>query len=676
MIATVLLLLVPVSAPPVPAPAGCFPAEKPIQGRSVEDWVADLGGTDATKQRAAYDVLLKAGQSAKGAVPALTKLLGEKNAPTGYIAEILGAIGPDAKSAVPALIAALPKDQGFGYGAETIARALAQIDAPKIEATRSLLLSQGKCVSILLTSSWTLRDYPAQVVEHLVTLCADKDAKVRENAALVLGLLKEKEASKVPTKSLYEQAGDAVKGIPAALEQLLADDNTEVRLAAARAITRVAPEVTDKALSAVVALALETAGTKKDMPRTTEVFYPVPEQAAKVLLPLFDHPNDRVRQWTVSQFTSLAIREPIEDALKNGKTARIRQTAAMVLGARYSNSLASAPALKDALKDADLGVRYSAAQALVQIGRRGSDLHAAAVPALIEGLQYQDEAVRIGASQYLLMTGPAAKDALPALKKLLDDEKSAVRIEAGIALVGIDVKQAGGAVSALTEGLKASEQTATRAAKALAQLGPVAKDAVPELVKHFGAKSPHLRLYAAEAVGCIDTDQAPKAVEVLVGLLKNEKYQMSMVRSYSLGGLRHIGPAAKPALPTLRGLLDDGEPFHVDVAIAMIAIDPTDKNPAFAWMRGVLGNERHDDNIDLVERLPELGTRGKPLIPDVVPLLRAKKPFHRENAVELLAAIGPDARDALPDLKKLAESDPRPNIRKLAAEAIKKIEAK
>ena len=64
----------------------------------------------------------------KAAVPALAKLLGEKNAPVSYVASILGAIGPDAKEAVPALLALVPKDRSAGYGIEGVALALAKID--------------------------------------------------------------------------------------------------------------------------------------------------------------------------------------------------------------------------------------------------------------------------------------------------------------------------------------------------------------------------------------------------------------------------------------------------------------------------------------------------------------------------------------------------------------------
>jgi HEAT repeat protein len=661
MTAPVLVLLVSLSAPPVELP--------------LADWVAELGNENRATQQAAYEALLKAGPKAKAAVPALVKALGAKNVQTAYVADILGAIGPDAKEAVPALLGHLPKEDSWGVETETIARAVAKIDGPKIEATRALLLTQSRCQPINLLGSQTLQEYPAQVIPHVLALCGDKDWQVRVKAVTVLGTLKQ--VLKPNTKTLFDRAGAAARDVAPALGQLLGDESADVRLAAAQAVTHVVPELADRALPVVIALAVESAEKKKDMPRAWEVFHPVPEQSAKVLIPLLDHPNTRARDWAIGLLVPLPIRSPIEDALKDGTTARIRQGAAMTLGGRCHSALDSAPALRGALKDREFIVRFAAAEALVWVGSSGSEWYTAAVPALVEGLGHEAEPVRIAAGHKLRMIGPAAQAAVPALQKLLGDDKSAVRIETALALVAIDVKEATGTVPALIEGLKASVHPAMEAAQALAELGPVAKDAVPELVKHFDAESPHVRLYSAEAAARIDPEQAPKAVEVLVGMLKDKKYKKSMVRSYSLGALQRIGAPAKSALPALKELLTDNGPFHADVALALIAIEPEGTNPAFQWAReALLSKNADEDTYDLIERLPQLGHKGKPLVPDLVALLKSESGDSRASAVALLAAIGREARAALPDLKKAAESDPQPKVRKLAAEAIKKIEAK
>jgi hypothetical protein len=185
MTATAFLLLVPLGAPSTPIPTDPPPAaEIKVDDQTLAAWVTDLGGKDFAKRRMAYENLLKAGAKAKSTIPALTKLLEDKDASVSYVAEILGAFGPDAKQAVPSLIATLPPDSTWGSNTwEVVACALAQIDGPKIEATRVLLLSSSKGLAIHLTHSKTLYDYPEQVVSHLSTLCGDKSPLVRERVA-------------------------------------------------------------------------------------------------------------------------------------------------------------------------------------------------------------------------------------------------------------------------------------------------------------------------------------------------------------------------------------------------------------------------------------------------------------------------------------------------------------
>ncbi len=674
MTATAFLLLVPLAAAPADPPAK---PEPDLCSRSLITLVGNLRSTDSATQRAAAEELIKAGPRAKAAVPDLVKLLGEKNTTLAHYAiEILSAIGPDAKEAVPALLALVSKDGAGHWGTEAVALALARIDSPKLEATRALLLGTRRCTPNLLVGSQVLHDYPAQVVPHLVTLCADPDANVRARAAAFLGTLKDQPDPKAATKSLYELAGDGAKGVIPALEKLLADENRTVMLAAAQALTHAAPERADKAIAAVVEVAIHTAGKTKGDITAHEVFRPVPERAAKVLVPLFDHDRAAVRRWAITHASYLPVREPIEDALKNGKAPRVREAAALALRERYGSGAASIPALTAALADPEFAVRFAASSALVQIGPRDSAAHASAVPVLVEGLQQKDEAVRLRASQYLRTTGPTARAAVPALTKLLDDPSAEVKLEAGLALVTIDKAHGAAAAPALTQGLALGESLATRAAKALAELGPVAKGAGPELVKHFDAKSPALRLAAAEAAARVDPVHAPKAVETLVTLLQTQKSTSHALRRNTAVALGHIGPSAKPALPALAALLADDGAFHADIALAMIAIDPASK-PALEWVRTVVaskpGSDEHEDLYDLMERLPALGARAAPLVPELTGLLSSKEFHTRKRAIEVLREVGPGAKDALPALKTIAASDPRPDVRKLATAAVQTI---
>jgi HEAT repeat protein len=404
------------------------------------------------------------------------------------------------------------------------------------------------------------------------------------------------------------------------------------------------------------------------------IFHPVPQQALKVLLPLFDDPSDAIRGWAITHVAPLPIREPIEDVLKNGKTARARAAAAEALGHRYGGGAESIPALKATLGDTEFAVRFAAALALVEIGPRGRSGLASVVPALVEGLQQKGEDVRIKASHYLLRTGPDAKGAIPSLTKLLDDTVPEVRLEAALALVGIDPSKAGGGVPALIAGVESdNDNSVLRAAKALAVLGPVAKSAAPALLAKCDTEYPQWRLYSAEALARIQPSQTPKAVEVLVGLLKGKKG--AVAHRHAITVLRRIGPNAKAAMPTLTALLADKDYDHADVAVAMLVIDADGSKPALEWVRKVLTDKGGSDLYELIELLPQLGAAAKPLIPELVALLQSKVLLQRERAIEALGEIGPDAKDALPELKKVAASDPRERVRDAIADAVKKIES-
>jgi HEAT repeat protein len=680
---TTLLLLLASASPSQPPTTAAEVAPAPVvvpDAKQLAAWVADLSAQDNDRRRAAINALVKAGPRAKSAVPDLIKLLKEKDWRADNIIEILGAIGPDAKDAVPHLLALL-KPTGYGFVNDRIAVAVAKVDAPKLEATRALLLTPSKGHDISLLGSRYLREYAALVVPHVVELCQHKDADVRVKAVGLLGSLETRvfpqgHGGKAGV-SLLSLAGDGAKGIPAALEKLLGDDDVTVRVAAAGAIAQVAPQLAGKTIPVLVAVMRdEKLLAKAGQFHAAVIFRPVPGAAAEALIPLFDSEKEQTRYWAINTLAALPVQAQLEAALKDGKTARTRQAAAITLGSRRSDAAPSAPALKAALGDREFVVRFAAAQALVQVGLRGGE-SAAAVPVLIEGLKHDDEKVRSEASQTLVSVGEPAKAAIPDLKRLLGDKKPAVALEAALALVEIVPADAADAVPVLTRGLGAADSEAIRAARALTKLGPVAKSAIPELIKKFDAKNVHLRLAAAEAAARIDPAQADKATEILVALLKDKKHKSSMVRTYATQSLLRIGSGAKAAVPTLLELLKDDGPFHGEIALAAIAIDPESGKPALAWVREVLSQDTsNEDTYDLIESFALLGPKAKAFVPELIAMLGSKTPFTQKNAIIALREMGPEAKDALPALKELAAKEQRQNIRRLAGEAVKAIEGK
>jgi len=657
-------LLLCCSAPPAAPAALSEPAAAAL--------VAKLCSDDREVSAAALKEFTAAGAGAKAAVPALVKLLAPNHAKQYEALDALRAIGPGAKDALPALLALFPKEHGSGYDAERVAITITAIDGYRIECTRALLITSAKCAPIYLEQSSLLHSHAPDVVRHLCALCADKDAKVRGNAARVLEHGNRHGEGKVREQSLFERAGDAAKLVPAALEKLLADSDAEVRLAGAQAAAAVAPALTDKAVAAVIELAHERVGNTKGGVYAAPVFAYAPERAAEHLIPLFDSPNEALREWAVQHAGGLNARGQLESALKNGTTVRARAGAARALGGRNAEAV---PALAAALKDGAFEVRFAAAEALTRVG--GWEVaRTAGLPVFVEALRAADANTRGRACDLLVLLRADAKAAVPDIQKLLKDPVREVQFTAALALVGIDAPNAAGAVPVLTAALGDTVHD-SRAAAALGTLGPVAKAAVPELVKHFEAKSAHLRIECASAAARIDPARAPDAVKVLAAVLQDAKLTKGMPRIHAAQALAQIGAPAKAAVPVLAPLLTDDNPFHAEIAVAMLAIDP-ESAPAREWIRKTLARKLHEseDTYDLFDALPNAPAACAALVPDLLPLLTAKEHYVRASTAKALGAAGPAAQAALPKLKELAEKDPATAVRRNANEAVAKVEAK
>jgi HEAT repeat protein len=117
-------------------------------------------------------------------------------------------------------------------------------------------------------------------------------------------------------------------------------------------------------------------------------------------------------------------------------------------------------------------------------------------------------------------------------------------------------------VPELTEALKDKTPHSPfrlRAAMALGNLGPSAKDAVPALVEALNAETAKygpLRFHAATALGQIGPD-ADKAVLPLLDLLNDKN--AGPVRLLAIDALGKIGPSAKDAVRTLKELAEGGD---------------------------------------------------------------------------------------------------------------------
>jgi len=213
--------------------------------------------------------------------------------------------------------------------------------------------------------------------------------------------------------------------------------------------------------------------------------------------------------------------------------------------------------LQEAEADESPEVRRAAAAALAAIGqdRRARDAAAAArefrppprgVSGLCGELVCGDLGAALEAARKLAAMGPAAKDALPELRKMLGKEQPAClsagvirRIRAAAEPAVPDLRKALRAVWPPTATCAAGSDTRTRVAiaEALGGIGPAAKDAVDDPRWALSDPSCEVRRAAANALGRI----GPAARAAHADLRKALNDRDEAVREAAKGAIKAIG---------------------------------------------------------------------------------------------------------------------------------------
>ncbi len=211
------------------------------------------------------------------------------------------------------------------------------------------------------------------------------------------------------------------------------------------------------------------------------------------------------------------------------------------------------------------------------------------------------------------------------------------------------------------------------AIEALSWIDPEAPGIVPPLIRVFMkegrilGETGTILINASHPVYTLERIGGP-AVPALVELLGGKDKKMRPIAAHLL---YDIGPAAAPAVPALLRVLrldDDGE-FGDEPSIlrgwaigALRRIGPS-AGEAIPYLRKLLNQykdgETGDDLGNLVSALAKIGYSP---VPDLLEILRNGK---AESGYEL-ALLGPQAKIAVPELRELLH-DKRPRIRHVSA---------
>jgi HEAT repeat protein len=299
------------------------------------------------------------------------------------------------------------------------------------------------------------------------------------------------------------------------------------------------------------------------------------------------------------------------------------------------------PLIVKVLEDSDPSVVMPALHTLAEGG-------AEVVPSMIEALGHKEACY--WACLVLAEIGPAAKDAVPALVKVLADERPEVRIQALVALgeIGPDARSASTAVAKAMDDAFVSVQYA--AAFALGRIGDKAQAAAVE--KAAKSEDHFLRLIGAWAAAKIDPENKEKlaaAAKVLVaGLLdEHENHRVAAAR-----GLLELN-APEVVSKELDAAAASLSESQIDRAMdAFAALGPRVVPRATELLKDSKRRER------AMKVLGKIGPDAAPAVPALIELLKDQDPKVRTEALFTLASIGSKASAAIESgIKALADTD-------------------
>ncbi|WP_439621411.1 HEAT repeat domain-containing protein [Gemmata sp.] len=198
-------------------------------------------------------------------------------------------------------------------------------------------------------------------------------------------------------------------------------------------------------------------------------------------------------------------------------------------------------------------------------------------------------------------------------------------------------------LSAWLEQLKSPDaRTRYQAAKAIKEIGPDAKAAVPLLVPLLKTSTPEEREMVAFAVGAVGP-AAKDAVPALTDLLKDQPSYVKYAAAVALG---QIGPDAKAALPALTPLVEGRDDFNrIGAAYANWQISGETKTAMFVLLHTITAVDHHTRGVT-INRLGRMGPAAKEAVPALVTALKDANKDNQRAAAAALKLIDPEAAKA------------------------------
>jgi HEAT repeat protein len=243
--------------------------------------------------------------------------------------------------------------------------------------------------------------------------------------------------------------------------------------------------------------------------------------------------------------------------------------------------------------------------------------------------------------------GPDAEELVPDLVQLLTVSNETVRSHAGKSLTDLGVV----AVPSLILALKQPEPAMrVAAADTLGNIGPAAKEAIPDLATMLGDEDHEISRHAASALGHIGPAAVPELIEVARW---RSRYTTDMA-STAFASLK-----ADDA--TVRGLVQLMGNVKEDPGVRAFAAKALGYMPEKALsvqpeIIRAMGDENNDVRTSARWALGQIGPKAIPALKEA---LKDSNPRIRSGAAFALGSIGPAAEEAVPDLLRVMKDDDR-----------------
>lgn len=457
---------------------------------------------------------------------------------------------------------------------------------------------------------------------------------------------------------------------------------------------------------------------------------PTADAAWPGLLKALKDRDDAIRQLAADVLDRMPLTEkmvgPLIPALEDESSA-VRIYAAAALLKLGPKAKSAAPALTRALKDPEVKVRKYAVQALGTMDHEGErifplldalqdtdpsvsqtaeyildhtkTIRAEDIPELITRAKNGPPPVRRLAVKFLSLQGEQSKSALPVLFEHLMGDDVDVRRRAAQAIhaIGPEPSQAPLLIQRLADADEVIVNQVVMTLNRWERLEASNNAALVDVLK--SAKLKGGRIAALEYLGRLATPDTA-AISTVVLLLKDEDVDVRTktiaflgkmgpaavehraalmtvmqdadpeVRRSAVQALGTLGPKAWDVVPALARCLKDKDAKLRLAAIASLQSFGTDAKPAAPGLIELLGDKTCQESSRTV--LLKIGKRG---VPALLEALESRKDFTiRLQVVGILKELGPEAREAVPSLTKLAKQDMSAKMREEASAALRTIQ--